>query len=300
MATVFFIIIKSMLFLLHPNLDITVEKDFLVRWLLYIDTLKMIMENPLGVGVGQYEFSSVPYLGNLFPSMNELYIFLSPHNEFLHFLAEDGVIMSFLSLLLFWSLVSYFWRDIKQTCDSYPEFIFFSIMLLVQSTFQFPLIEPLSYLMTAIIIGYFFSLTTKKLVTYELNRGLRFILIGANFFAFFVFINYFASRYISFTFPKDIELNKIACSSVSRDWYACLNVSSSYLDKGDYKNAEAYAVRVLDWQPDNYQGMKMLGFALLYQGRYSEACSFFITYDSLFQQKSSLHKLIKKECKSYL
>jgi len=60
----------------------------------------MIIENPLGVGVGQYEFASIPYMGELVPYFNEALIFLSPHDEVLHFLAEDGFILSFIFLFI--------------------------------------------------------------------------------------------------------------------------------------------------------------------------------------------------------
>jgi len=164
------------------------------------------------------------------------------------------------------SCLYFFWKDIKNAFRVYPEFLCFSIVLVVQSLFQFPLIEPLPYFMTPIMIGYFFSVIKTEHMTFVLTRGLKFVLLSANLLAFIIFVTYFSSKYIAFNFPHDEKLNKNACSFGSRNWLACLNVASSNLDKGDYDIAESYALRTLDWQPFNYQGMKALGFSLLYQG----------------------------------
>ena len=304
-AIIITIFIKGLVPWLYPEIYPEINllpplKGFSSRGLLYIDTLKMIIENPLGVGVGRYEFASLPYLANIYPQHNETMIFLSPHNEFLHYLVEDGVILSLLFLLLTCSVIYFYWNDVKRIFMNYPEFIYFSIFLFVQSLFQFPLIESLPFFLTAMMIGYFFSFLKKDCLTYNLKHISRLTLIGVNFLAFMIFTVSFLSKYISYNFPNDQNLNKMACSFGNRDWFACLNVASTYINKGDYDKAESYALRTLTWQPLNYQGMKILGFVRLYQGNTKKACELFKKYDSFFQNKTTLHELIAKKCPDFL
>jgi len=288
--------IKAALFLLHSDIIPQNEKSFLIRWLLYADTLKMIEENPFGVGVGQFEFASIPYVANLFPEFNERILFLSPHDEFLHFLAEDGIPLSLLFFSLALVLTLSFWEKTKKILSSHPEFSYFSIILLIQSLFQFPLIDPLPYVMTALMLGYFFSLKKEGIVIYELRFPLRLVLLGANLLSFIAFTTYFSAKYVSLNFRTNQNLNKIACSFGNRNWMSCLNVGASYLNNHQYEKAGFYASRTLEWQPLNYHGMKLLGIIEFYQGNRKKACRLFEHYDSFFQNQSSLHKALNKVC----
>lgn len=296
LAISFILIIKGILYILHPQAVIFIEKVFSLRWLLYLNTLKMIMENPLGVGIGQFEFASIPYIGNLAPDIRETTLFLTPHDEFLHWLAEDGIILSLLFFILGSVLVPFFWKDIKRIFSSTPEFIYFSLVLFVQSLFQFPLMAPLPYIMIAMMLGYFFSSAQKAHLNYTLTRSLKYILLSANFLAFLVFALYFSARYIGFNFPSNEPLNKLACTYGCREWLPCLNVAFSQTLKGNYDTADTYALRVLEWQPLNYQAIRSLGFSSLYQGNVRKACKLFKQYDDLFENESSLHGIMLKEC----
>ena len=292
-STFFFHVSSQEIFCLH---NVQAAKSFSVRWVLYLDTLKMILKNPWGVGIGQFEFASLPYVNNLFPGHNEQLIFLSPHNEFLHFLAEDGLPLSCAVFVFIISLVVTVWVDIKRIFSAYPEFIFFSIMLFVQSLFQFPLIDPFPYFLTALMIGYFFSLQTTTPLSCHLTVPLRYGLLTLIFGMTVVFCVSFSTQYAALNFPEDERINKVACAYGNRNWQACLNLSVFYGKKGEYAEAEHYARRTVQWQPLNFQGMKTLGFALLPQGKTREACTLLEEYDGFFQKQSSLHPLIQKEC----
>ena len=275
----------------------TILKSMSVRWILYLDTLKMILENPWGVGVGQFEFASLPYVSNLFPEHNERSIFLSPHNEFLHFLAEDGLCLSSATLVCIIGLVVSLWAEIKRIFSAHPEFTFFSIILGVQSLFQFPLIDPFPYFLTALMLGYFFSLrTTAPSLSYPLTPPFRYGLLAITCGITAMFFVSFGTRYATRNFPNDERINKVACAYGNRNWQACLNLSVFYGKKGEYAEAEIYARRILQWQPLNFQGIKALGFALLPQGKTREACTLLEQYDGFFQNQSSLHPLIQREC----
>lgn len=290
--------VKIIFFIFYPDLVMVtpIEKQFSCRWLLYLNTVKMIIENPLGAGVGQYEFASIPYVGNLIPATRETVLFLSPHDEFLHFLAEDGVILSLLFFLSVCTFLYFYGKDVKKIFIEHPAFIYFSIVIFVQALFQFPLIEPLPYFITTIMVGYFFSIIRMDHTIYTLTNGIKAILFSLNFLAFMIFTIYFSSIYVSVNFPHSEKLNKLVCSFGDRNWLSCLNVASSRIADGDYDTAESYALRTLNWQPLNYQGIKMLGFSLLYQGNRRKACKTFKQYDSLFENQSSLHELFLKEC----
>ena len=278
-----------------PPPDLVLLKDFSARWALYVNTLRMAVDTPLGVGVGQYEFASLPYLGEIFPRFNETRIFHSPHNEFLRYLSEDGVIVSLLFFLLGSSLVYTFWKKIRETFQEHTVFLYFSIVLFIQALFQFPLLEPYPYYLTSFLIGYFFSVAKVDVKIYVLSGLSRTILFILNFLALTVFVLYFSSQYVTFHLSKNEMLNKFACHA-GRSWFACLNVSSYYLYQRDLDQAERYTRKILEWQPLNFQGMKSLGFILLYQGERRKACNLFKEFNSFFQDQSSLKNVISYEC----
>jgi len=303
-ASIVIIIKFCIIPLLHPDTgNFFVPKSYSIRWLLYWNTLRMIFENPFGVGVGQFQFASIPYLRSS-PEFDEMTLYRNPHNEFLRFLAEDGVITSFLYLLLASSLIYYLWKDIQKIFYSYPEFIFFSLILLVQAVFQFPLMNPVPYFLTALMVGYFFSLRKDEFFICKFAKTSKTFLIGSTLMGSVVFTAAFSSRYIYFNYPRDLSLNRLAChmgdpivnSVGSHNWLACLNVASTYFKEKEYAKAESYALRTLYWQPLNYQGIKLLGFSLLYQGHKEKACDLFKKYDSFFRSPTSVDGIIKREC----
>lgn len=278
-----------------PPPDLVLLKDFSARWALYINTLKMVVDTPLGVGVGQYEFASLPYLGEIFPRFNETKIFQSPHNEFLRYLSEDGVIVSLLFFFLGSSLTYTFWKKIRNGFQEYAGFLYFSIVLFIQALFQFPLLEPYPYYLTSLLIGYFFSVAKIDVKVYVLSGLSKTILFILNFIALTVLVLYFSFQYVSLHLAENEMLNKFACHA-GRNWPACLNTSSYYLHQGDLDQAEMYSRKTLEWQPLNFQGMRSLGFILLYQGERRKACSLFKEFNSFFQDQSSLKNVISYEC----
>ncbi|MBY0273372.1 MAG: O-antigen ligase family protein [Alphaproteobacteria bacterium] len=278
-----------------PSPDLALLKDFSFRWALYINTLKMLVDIPFGVGIGQYEFASLPFLGDLFPEFNERKIFHSPHNEFLRYLSEDGVILSLLFFFLGSSLIYTFWKKIRKAFQEHTIFLYFSIVLFVQSLFQFPLLEPYPYYLTSLLIGYFFSVAKIDVKIYVLSGLSKTIFFTFNIIALTVIIFYFSFQYVSLHLSKDEMLNKFACHA-GRNWLACLNVSSYSLHQSNLDQAERYTRKTLEWQPLNFQGMKSLGFIHLYQGERRKACKLFKEFNSFFQDQSSLKNVISYEC----
>lgn len=295
-ASLFFIVVK---FLAATNMENTagmfVNKDYSQRWLIYINTLKLILDNPLGVGLGQYEFAAIPYFKSV-KEFDEFTIFNTPHNDFLHILAEDGLILTSLFALLLLSLVFTLWRDIKKTFYLHPEFLLFCLALTPLTTFQFPLLNPSPYFLISLMLGYFFALITKEFVFYEMHTTLRYGVIFIMTVALYSFVSFSAAKLISFSFPQNQALNEVACSIGNRNWLSCLNVAANAIEKKDYNKAEAYALKALHWQPLNYQAIKLLGFSYLYQGQREEACKLFKKYNAYFREPTSLASTVKEQC----
>ena len=295
-SAVFILLINSLKSYMNPVESAPfIAKDYTERWLLYISTLKMIFENPLGVGVGQYEFASIPYLKSV-SEFNESTIFSTPHNDFLHILAEDGIILSLFLFYFLLSLIYFLWNEIKRIFYSYPEFIYFSLILLPLATFQFPLANPFPYLMSSMMIGYFFALRTEEYFNFQLTKKLKLVLVGVNLIAALSFVSTFGAKYVAYNFPKDQFANKVACSIGNRNWLSCLNVASSYLDEKEYEKAETYVLRTLNWQPLNYQSIRMLGFISLYKGNTKKACELFKAYSLLFREPTLVGPVIEEKC----
>jgi hypothetical protein len=91
----------------------------------------MILERPMGWGVDQFEFASRPY-----GFISETVLAKSPHNEFLRFAVEDGI--------PFAMLILYLGRFLS---------IGYLAVFGAEFLFQFPLLLPLPFAVTALAIG---------------------------------------------------------------------------------------------------------------------------------------------------
>ncbi len=290
-------LIKAFIFYFYPDseLKLLTDKSYTARWEIYIATLKMILNNPLGAGIGQYEFVSVPYLGAL-PSLNEFYVFRTPHNDFLYSLSEDGILFSFLFFAAACAFCYLYWKEIKKVFTHHPIFYFFLFVTFSQALFQFPTTEPLPYFMLCMTLGYFFSILKHEKVEIQLKPRLRLSLLICNTAAFIILVLTFAGFFVSYSYPTHKALNELACAYGNRNWSACLNVSDIAMREKKYDVAETYALKTLAWQPMNFQGIKMLAFANLYQGHHRKACRLFNAFDAMFHYQTILHPYIQKTC----
>lgn len=266
-----------------------------VRWNLVRDTLEMIKQNPLGFGLGTYEFNAIPYLDHVRSYLNEQIIFRSPHVEMLRFMAEDGILASILMVLMFGSYAIDNLHKLQKVIRDHPEIPCFALFFFVQFLFQFPLENPFPNFMTALLLGYTIAFIGKKNTRIkEKSKHLVFIVL-LGLLSVGVLSKVFSS-YISYWHPKRKILNVIAYTIDPSHWAARLNVVRIYLDTNQLIEAEALAREELKERPNNFRAMGYLIQIFLKQNRIAEACHLIHKLDQFFGKNSSFNHLREKVC----
>ncbi len=269
----------------------------LVRWSLFKNSIKMLFENPLGVGLGQYEFKSIPYLKELVPILNENMLFKSPHVEILRFMIEDGLLVTGIFFIF---IISFFIEErnrIIPCIRSHPEIVGYFIFLSVHLLFQFPLDNPIPLSLTAFMVAYFFAKLNLPTLKIEAKKSKK-----ISFILFLVLLSGAIPRvfsgYVDRVYPENLRYNRWACALDPGNWSSCLNVVSIHLSEGNYDLAIKGAEIELSKRPDLFPAMKYLAFSYLGKRDYENSCFYIKKYDDLFDSKSSLNALRRDTCKS--
>jgi len=266
------------------------------RWTVMFYTLNMIKDFPLGIGLGRYEFFSIPYLTNLsIRLLNENMTFKSPHSEILRFLAEDGLLIILLMGACILSFFRDYWNKLLQTFATHPEIATYGIFLGVQFGVQFPLDNPFPFFLTAVMVAYLLTQMQGVLLPITVPK-IKPILLGLFAFLTLMTIAKVFAGYIEQNYRNNLSYNRFACAVDPSSWSTCLNVVSLYLDQKNYQKAEEYAKQELSRRSYNFHAIRYLAFAYLDQGQAQKACPLFKQYDVLFKNQSSIHEIIKTHC----
>lgn len=265
------------------------------RWEMILNTLSLIRDFPLGIGVGRFEYAAAPYMQSLpFEAFNEHFNYIfSPHSELFRFMAEDGIIVSLLLFVLFFSFIFPF-QKLKKISDHCPESITFFIFFSVQFLFQYPLSQPFPLLLIPFVLASTFH-NIHALQHYSIP-SFQWVSRGLGVFFFFIALLLTASSYISLHYFDNTKLNRY----VYRLWKDTQSLKSilvvSYVNK-KYARTKKYALKELRREPQNLFALKYLGLSTLKEGDVQEGCKHLKVYDAVYRYQSSVHEEIEKECK---
>lgn len=211
----------SLIFIIPVVMFATIVKPHSTedRWIKYTSALKMVSIHPFGWGLGEYEWQSMKY-----KPVDLANIDMTPHNDFLKILVEDGV-PYFLFLFGFIAL----------TVRRYHEIFF---LFFIQAMFQFPLETPTGFIMLAGALGWSFAQSYRPIEKTFRARWMAIpVLLMASAFTF--------SRSAWQKYPDE------ACRLWPGNWRACLYRVSFKIDAGDYESARDMVKVELLRHPDN-------------------------------------------------
>jgi hypothetical protein len=266
----------------------------------WLETLRMIRDHPLGVGPRNFE-GYFPFYRALPPNPgDERFIDLSPHNEYLRFIAEDGIGWSalYIAVLL---LVSFRLlsdperrhRNIEHT------FVLLAVAYFaVEMMFQFPFENAFPYFTGACIIGFILSFGPAQIWRRE----------GSRFFATLwpmlalTFFGVSSLKFYAFFNAESAEdgVRARACALWPGSWRNCASVIEDDIDSGRLDEAKEKIDAFLVSGPALFPLVRLQGEVFFGQGDIKSACFSFWRYDSLFGFKSSLHSFIEEECPAAL
>lgn len=278
------------------------------RLLMWELTLKMIRDHPYGVGTNQFEFAYIPYQmqskhRETLPVESEMW--KSPHNEFLRFAVEEGLLLTFL-LLAGWAYLVinaakiFLRKDVAQSAaNDEKAFLFLTMsgVLMVQSLFQFPFQNGGSCYFVSFILG----LGTHLL---SANRSLqrRAIVIGnALLMAAAIFIVWKGagitySNYLYATQRHLRDQTRFACELSPSNWRACIVAAVQDIDEGESARGLQQLESILSHQKHNYPALRELAKAHLKLGYVTKGCAELGAYDYVFGGLSSVRELRENLC----
>jgi O-antigen ligase len=280
------------------SLKIFAEKSDIVAYRqdVWTQTLRMIADKPMGIGLDRFEFEFVPY-HRFGTTLSYASLTLSPHNEFLRYLAEEGVVLS-VSYLLLLSYLLFAWFR-KSSLSSrrlfLPIFCFYFFELL----FQFPLQTGFPSFFAAILLGAIVAETWSG----EVRISERWSSVVLSLVLLFLFIGT-AQSFLVRAFEKSAYRDSlsVACSLMPSNWRACMKFAQVEMRAGKLLEARQIVDKELERAPWNYYAWRNMGVIGLRGGDQLEGCFYHWRYQDLFprnreQLQPTVGDVIDKVCK---
>jgi hypothetical protein len=261
-----------------------------MRLAVWSDTLDLVRARPLGVGAGNFEHAFMPHalVGRSRP--DETLVFRSPHNDYLRFLAEEGVLASALLLLLGLLLSKELNRSPsirRWRSDTGALLAASSAFLAVEAFFQFPFEMAASALVAAILLGLALAAAAESVPDPRRRRGGRLLAVAVAVLLFGGTLRTAtAERLAARRDPGSLER---ACRLDPRRLEACVARAWHDSREGRHAAAQERLRRVLEPSPAYLPAVKLRAEDLLAAGRLDEGCAAARDYDRLLLGRSSLH-----------
>lgn len=239
----------------------------LKRW---NNSLDMLLDNPLGVGPGNYEWNYTVY-AKTDPEHKPRLNIRSPHNGYLELAIEWGIP----ALLIFLAAFALILKI------SYPNVLAFSglIFLAVDAFFAFPVELGYTFFFSAFFLGQ--GLKNSKSFHLKPNSALIYALI----FILLILpagLSTTAAEYLETT--KTMHGLKTGCRLKSRDWQLCLNYGVNLFQKKQYPAAKAVFQEILKYRPNMHPAIALLAKTEHMMGNKEQAAYLFETYKSYFNR----------------
>jgi hypothetical protein len=262
------------------------------RRIAWTGTLQMIRDHPLGVGSASFGEAFIPYRSRVDSGPDESRVFLHPHNEYLRILAEEGVLVFLLGLLLLVSLCR------ERRGPLAPSWLMpMAVFLAVESFFQFPLALATGSLMSAALLG--FALAALEPGARTPSRAMRLWQAAGVTAALLVLTEVYRvarSEYLFVNRPDDAASQDLACGLNPRNRQACVLSAWLHARDGDSRGTRERLVQVLERAPYDLPAIKLLGEEALVRGDRETGCLCLWIYDGLLRWQSSVHERLTRTC----
>ncbi|MEI8321068.1 MAG: hypothetical protein WCG05_03545 [Alphaproteobacteria bacterium] len=265
----------------NPFLLEAFQKPLSFRWDLLKAALLMLWKNLFGVGVGGFEFGSIPYEISFKTKMlGEGAIAKSPHCEYLRFLIEDGLHVVVVAVILLGSLLWKVRRKLLLVTTDSLFFLLLAFVILIEMLFQFPMELPFTFSLGAMLFGYFFSdyYNTKS---FAIPVALKTLLVGV-----LVLLISFQTwtMIVERVYVNDRAKSAWVCKYNPLSYEACLNVAAYDLKKQDWASAEHVISKELKKRPYNFSALRLWVESQIFQNKIPQACEGAILYDQMFAE----------------
>jgi hypothetical protein len=276
-----------------------------LRAALWVETLKLIRDHPLGVGSGNFLHAFLPYQLADDRLRSEDVVYTSPHNELLRALAEEGVLWVALAAWLLWHLAVALRR--RTRVDHWPRPAVVAAaggaFLAVEALFQFPFALASGCLAAAAVLGLALSIVDGQDATdaqanahrraAPLARAAAIALAAVGIVAL---ARLAWSDYLITARAADVGAQARACELNPRNLRACVDASWRHASEGHRRRARMRLAQVLDRSPYYFPAIRLLADESFTNGDERAGCFYAWIYDALFAGRSSLHDALDARC----
>lgn len=252
-----------------------------MRKTLWQKSAHIFMQNPFGVGTGNYEFHDVELrVGSKLPNM-EWMTYNTPHNEFVRYLVEDGVIYFLCVCVLFWMLFA------PAFIRRLPIWIFLG----TEFMFQFPMMNAASFFYIAGIMA-ILGMPPKDAGRVALGK-LPFFLACLLVPLVYATIR---SAYLDRNRGTELKSMQTACELTPGNWRRCTGYGVLLREARYPLLAKEVFHKELVKRPNNHPVLRQLALTEFLLEEYYEACYHTWLYDRLFAHQSSMQHVFKTYC----
>lgn len=268
-----------------------------IRYSFWRNTLCLIQDHPLGVGAGSFEYVFQRYNGRCYApaEASEGLLVRNPHNMYLEFVAEMGIVGALAFFLFFFFLASEVYKNRKSSPLASRWVLSLGAVILGIAAFEFPQDTPYTLFFIAVLTGVALSLTNGKKNPRSQKMALL-NLAASVVVAGIFFTKAFSDHLTLYPGPDRLKGFDLACSLNKENWRACVFLGLEYVQQNDFDKAEA----VIALLSKNFEGhhslMHLRGSLADKKGDFKTACEESRKYHQLFNGNSSKKEYLEKHC----
>jgi O-antigen ligase len=273
----------------QDNVAAAKSNSFAERLSLYKATAELVVDRPLGIGVGTFSNEIIPYrMKQDFPPP-EFEFADQPHSEILKWFAQYGWVGGFLCLFLIGFIVRNLWLSKDVLLGGA------FVAMVPQLLFQFPFENPATLLLLAF---YFAIWIGRKKWTQEVHlrpmARLSMIVVGL-----IIIVNgflFFSAVLVESQFKKDLQLSESMCALFPINIRNCNNTTLLYTEQKNLtaarqilKQNRPYAYFASDFQ-------RMFTFLFQFDADKRAMCEMIHVYNTVYKNQRNFPQEIVKAC----
>ncbi|MES3037349.1 MAG: O-antigen ligase family protein [Bdellovibrionota bacterium] len=261
---------------------------------IYLGTLRMLADHPLGVGGASFEYNYMPYqMSTNMPPTEELR-FDSPHSEPIKWGIEQGWLFLLVNIGFWLALLLWVWR-IKAPPETQRYFRTSFFVLLPEMFFQFPFDNPASFLALSFILA--LMMVTGEGTNISLRRYAQVgVLVLAVLFLGKA-ISSTNSRWVESQLFDNPDAVKSGCELDPTSWRVCFYHGMLVLKSPYPADAMSIAKAELGRRPFDFHALRILAFAYANIPDKQRSCEIGHVYNTLFQGKSFFTQFVSEQCR---
>lgn len=262
-------------------------------------SLRLVADRPLGVGAGNFADAFIPYQLGLHRVVDPSIQFLSPHNEGLRLVVEEGIGVTLLVGLVVVVLVRGVWRARRTVPPRSAVLAAGWALLAVELAFQFPLTTAFGALACAVWLGLSLAVAEPSAPPAEPRFSPRVGNLGAAALGVLCLLGVartVAAEVLSTHWRMNAAVQDLACRLQARGLPACVTAAWLHAREGRPDLGRDRLLQVLERSPHYHPAIRLLGEEAAARGDVGEACLALWIYDQLHRGRSPVHGRLGRLC----